>query len=265
MERSLLDDPGTSLDDPSHERSVPRNVKMLSVSFFVLFFAFFSGQNYVTSVLGPALGDISLGLIYGLLCLGAIFAPWGFAQLRRIVGKKATTPALTAERHALAVGALCYAPFFASCATHLAAFQLVGSAVLGIGAALLWVAQGSVLTASSSHAHRERDAGIFWAGYMGGNAVGNLSAYAIQQSCPTHVLFLILSAVCVLGAGCCYLLVSPHGEERCRIEAPTQYEEVLGEASKLPAEADEDATLTLRESVVSIAAALTVPQVKNCR
>lgn len=49
---------------------------------------------------------------------------------------------------------------------------------------------------------------------MAGNTLGNLAAYAIQQHLPTQVLFWLLAAVCLLAAGCCFVLVSPHPPNR---------------------------------------------------
>jgi len=207
--------------------AVHRNILGLSTSFFVLFFAFFSGQNYVTTVLGPSRGDASLGIIYGCLCIAAVFSPAVFDVLRQQTAdapsdfedklhpapttqEGAPTGTLVAERYALTLGALCYAPFFAACATDMALLQLATSGVLGIGAALLWVAQGSVLTAVSSPSHRERDAGVFWVGYMGGSAVGNIAAYLIKRSFPLEVFFLVMSCVCMLGAVALFCTLDPY-------------------------------------------------------
>ena len=153
------------------------DVCRLAGCFFVLFFAFFSGQNYVTSVLGSSRGDLSLGLIYSCLCVCAVFTPAMFDTIRaRCFAEEGhSQQSLAAERFALTIGSLLYAPFFGSCATNWAVFQLTSSALLGVGAALLWVAQGSVLTAVSAPNKREGEAGIFWCGYMGGVPLFDLS------------------------------------------------------------------------------------------
>ena len=114
------------------------NIGSLAGMFFVLFFAFFSGQNYVTSVLGSARGDLSLGLIYSFLCVAAVFTPALFDAIKGGIQQQEEKAELAAEKYALVLGSLLYAPFFGSCATDLPAFQLISSAALGIGAAMLW-------------------------------------------------------------------------------------------------------------------------------
>ena len=95
-----------------------------------------------------------------------------------------------------------YAPYFLSCSTSSVPFQLTASVMLGFGGSLLWVSQGSILTASSCDEDRERDTGIFWACYMGGNTCGNLSASLILSKfdVSTQILFLVFAGACILGS-----------------------------------------------------------------
>jgi hypothetical protein len=52
---------------------------------------------------------------------------------------------------------ICSFAYFASVASI-----LTTSAILGIGAGILWTAQGHFLTINSSDATRGRDGGLFW-------------------------------------------------------------------------------------------------------
>ena len=183
-----------------------RRLVGLCFSFFVLFSAFYAAQTQVTPTLG-AFGSLSLGLLYGCLSLAAPLAP---AALR-CLGRGATRESLQAETRALALASFLYCPFMAACArTSAHGAQLATSALLGLAAGLLWVAQGSLLTASTTSENRGRWSGVFWASFMGGNAAGNLSAAALfggKVSVP--LMFLLQTAVCVLSSLCFLLLVRP--------------------------------------------------------
>ena len=134
-----------------------RRLVGLCFSFFVLFSAFYAAQTQVTPTLG-AFGSLSLGLLYGCLSLAAPLAP---AALR-CLGRGATRESLQAETRALALASFLYCPFMAACArTSAHGAQLATSALLGLAAGLLWVAQGSLLTASTTSENRGRWSGVF--------------------------------------------------------------------------------------------------------
>ena len=249
---------------------IPPNIKALAVSFCLLFFGFFAGQNYVTSVLG-SVGDASLGMIYASLCLCAVFTPWVFSRLRRLYDDDGNSnlfgheSRLAPERIGLAIGAGLYAPFFLACATPSVVLQLCGSALLGVGASLLWVAQGSVMTAVSQEADRERDTGVFWAGYMGGNACGNLVAFFIASRWDTSVLFVVLAGFCCLGAAAAWVLISPQVEQRLLAPVPSaedndgnNLEAVRGTGGLA---ADQDEEVTVRMCLQRLYSAVTAPAV----
>jgi len=161
----------------------------MCVGFFLLFFGFFASQNFVTTALGDA-GDMSLGLLYGTFAACALAAPAGLAAMRK--GRDD----LAAERSALALGSALYAPFLFACSnSSWTAFQLMGSVLLGAGAGAVWVAQGSLLTKCSEPSQRASLAGVFWAWYMGGNALGNVAATFIEEALSLQGLFLSLGLV----------------------------------------------------------------------
>ena len=182
-----------------------RRLVGLCISFFVLFFSFYGSQTQVTPTLGN-FGSLSLGLLYGCLALAAPLAP---AALR-CLGCGAPRKSLRAESRALAMTSLLYAPFMLACAdASQHRLQLATSAILGCAAGLLWVAQGSLLTASTTAANRGRWSGTFWATYMAGNSVGNFSAAAIVGATSVSTMFLVLAGVCVLSSGLLAVLVRP--------------------------------------------------------
>lgn len=193
-----------------------RRLAGLCASFFVLFFAFFAAQNEVTPALG-SFGSLSLGLLYGCFALSGLLAPVILRLFSSCcVSASASSPrtkaasTLRAETIALTAGSLCYAPYIASCAfPHLHAAQMVSSCVLGVGAGMLWVAQGSLLTASCTEENRGLWAGRFWGSFMAGNGIGNFSASLIEAAVPLSTLFLILAAVTGLSTVFFAALVRP--------------------------------------------------------
>ena len=189
-------------------RDSPRLVG-LCFSFFLLFSSYFAAQNQVTPTLGD-FGSLSLALLYTTLAVVACAAPAGFRRIQRLCAPHDMPERLRAETFALAFSAFLYAPFPLACANesmHWA--QLLASAVLGLGAGLLWVAQGSVLTACTTPANRGRWSGVFWASFMAGNAVGNFSSSAIVAHTSVSTMFVVLSGVAALSSLSFFVLVRP--------------------------------------------------------
>ena len=90
-------------------KALALNFRVMCAGFFLLFFAFWAAQNYVTTALGD-IGDYSLSAIYTSLALSALLAPWLLCKLH------ADTLSLRAERKALILGSALYAPFLGVCA-----------------------------------------------------------------------------------------------------------------------------------------------------
>ena len=213
----------------------------LCVSFFVLFSSYFATQNYVTPTLG-AFGSLSLGLLYGTLALVACAAPACLRRLQRLCS--ARRDSLRSETVALACGSLMYAPFPLVCAArHLRWAQLLGSVVLGCGAGLLWVAQGSLLTACTTEANRGRWSGVFWAAFMAGNAAGNFSSAALVRATSVSTMFVVLSGVAALSSVCFAALVRPRrtvrlatGRDDGDDGGASAHADLLHDAAALPAQ-----------------------------
>ena len=205
----------------------------LCFGFFLLFFGFFAAQNEVTPVLG-SFGSLSLGMLNGCFAASALVAPAllrclssachsckkGDGHMTAGLDSASKSSLLRAETAGLVVGSLCYAPFIASCAvSSLHWGQMVGSVILGIGAGLLWVSQGSLLTACCTESNRGVWAGRFWAAFMGGNAIGNFAGSAIASIFSVSTLFLVLAAVTVISGVVFGVMVRPRAVNR--IEAGT--------------------------------------------
>ena len=197
-----------------------RRLVGLCVSFFVLFCAFFSAQNEISATLGTN-GRLSLGLLYGSFAISAVLAPAilrGFKQIARAcssASKGTDEDSLRAESVGLVVGAVLYTPLMVSCAFRgQTVAQMIGSVLVGIGAGILWVSEGSLLNASCTESNRGRWSGIFWGSFMSGSAVGNfVTAFLLSGvdgfDVKSSTLFYIFAAVTAFAALCFAILVRP--------------------------------------------------------
>lgn len=64
--------------------------------------------------------------------------------------------------------------------TKNAAFVIVSGAILGVGAALLWTAQGDVMLSYASEGERGRAIAMFWVIFNLGGAVGGFMSFGVN-------------------------------------------------------------------------------------
>jgi len=160
------------------------NLLVLSSGFMVLFAAYNSLQNFETSLLPGNLGNESLGVLYGTVCITVFAAPM-------------TVHYLT-EKWTMILGGISYVVYMISLVKIIRAVVLVMSIVIGAGAAILWVAQGSFLTKISPEDKRGRNSGIFWGIFQLCNFFGNLAAYFVlkhMSDTALFIMFVIISSV----------------------------------------------------------------------
>lgn len=180
------------------------NIWVVALSFAVIFSAYNALQNLLTTIF-PTLGQVSLATLYAVAGVSVFFAP----ALTAALGARAT----------MVAGAACYAVYIASLAAAAAPalaraaepLVLVASAVIGFGAAILWVALGVFITQNSTASSYATNAGLFWAIFQLNNVAGNLATWAVFT--PAFALspsvFLGFAAVTVAGAAGLLLLRAP--------------------------------------------------------
>ena len=99
--------------------------------------------NYVTTLLPGCLGFTSLCVLYVSVCPSLLLAPGICAS----IGDKWT----------LVLGALCYSIWIASLTRpDIPSLVIAASVIIGFGAAILWVAQGTYLTRQGDETNRGR-------------------------------------------------------------------------------------------------------------
>ena len=131
------------------------------ITFSRFFNCFYFQLRYVPGFSGD--GFTSLAIIYAVFSIANWFAP----PVVAFIGPRLT----------LISGGVCYALFIAQL-TYPNNYMLYGaSALIGLGAAMIWVAQGNFLTLNSGPETMERNSGIFWAMLQMSLIIGNTFFY----------------------------------------------------------------------------------------
>ena len=169
------------------------NVLVLSFSLMLLFAAFNTLQQWMTSMLG-SLGNTALTIIYIAVCSALMFTPM-------------LTERLT-HKWAILLGASCYLLFMGSLAYGSTPLILACSAVNGFGASLLWVSVGGFMTKCSTNADRGFNTGVFWSIFQMSLIIGNVVAYFMINYFTATELFIVFTIIGAIGT-CMLLLLAP--------------------------------------------------------
>jgi len=218
------------------------NVIVLGLCFMLVFTAFQTSSNVQTSVLNSIKRDgsyifknkgyVSLAIIYAVFSVANFIAP-------PIVSK-------VGPRIALLLGGLCYCIFIGSLIYPFVWSLYVASVIVGLGAAVIWTAQGNFLTINSNKDTMGRNSGIFWALLQCSLLFGNMFIYfyfkgTIHISAKeARTVFTVLGLCCLVG-NLCFLLLRkpPHSSRDDReTEAEVEYIERKYPADELRDEYD---------------------------
>jgi len=153
------------------------NVILLGLAFMLVFTAWQTMGNVQTTILNSAKkkgspgyvegftgdGFTSLAMIYASFSLSNWFAP----SVVALLGPKLT----------MVAGGAIYSLFIAQIAYPNNYLLYIGSLLLGVGAAIIWTAQGNFLTLNSDSNSMSRNSGIFWAMLQMSMLIGNTFVY----------------------------------------------------------------------------------------
>ncbi|KAG9333286.1 hypothetical protein JZ751_012873 [Albula glossodonta] len=155
-------------------------------------------------------GYHSLGIIYGVFSVSNLFAP--------------TVVAILGPQITMFLSGILYSGYIAVFILPATWSLYFTSVLIGVGAAMLWTAQGHFLVQNSDAATINRNTGVFWGLLQCSMLFGNLYIY-IDWNGITEItdsnrktMFMVLLVVSVLGTLCFVVLRKP----------PTQ-EEILSE------------------------------------
>lgn len=158
------------------------NLGWVSLCFLLLFMAYNTIQNYVTSLLPGHLGNTSLTVLYVAVAVTVFSAP----VIVDRVGAK----------WVMVLGAACYVCYLGSLGHVIDGVVLCASAVTGFGAALLWVGFGVYIAQLGKLGFGEGTAvGIFWSIFQLSNVLGNLGAYFVFEDVSGSAWFFIVFAI----------------------------------------------------------------------
>ncbi|KAG0024721.1 hypothetical protein BGZ81_007614 [Podila clonocystis] len=98
--------------------------------------------------------------------------------------------------------------------TKNAAFTITAGGILGIGAGMLWTAQGAIMMAYPRENDKGKFIGIFWAIFNSGGVVGSIIAFVLNKDAikvenlgdPTYIAFMVIMSI---GALIALSLASP--------------------------------------------------------
>eukprot|EP00112_Aurelia_sp_Birch-Aquarium-sp1_P010893 Seg2304.6 transcript_id=Seg2304.6/GoldUCD/mRNA.D3Y31 product="UNC93-like protein MFSD11" protein_id=Seg2304.6/GoldUCD/D3Y31 len=187
------------------------NVVMLGVCFMLVFTAFQTSSNVQTSVLNSIVRDgkhifkgagyTSLSIIYAVFAVANFIAP----PIVSAIG----------PRGALIAGGFCYSIFIGSLIYPFVWSLYVASVIVGLGAAIIWTAQGNFLTINSNEETMGRNSGVFWALLQCSLLFGNMFIYFYFKGTinisnkEARTVFTVLGVCCVAGTLCFLLLRKP--------------------------------------------------------
>ena len=141
---------------------ISKEIKILSFSFFIIFFAYNGVQQFLTSYFSEQnairIGFWSLILIYSSLLITNFFS--GF-----IVSKFGV-------KKCLIFGSVFYSLFIFSIISHNLFLIYLASVLLGFGASILWTAQGTFLVRSCNSSEYGKNSGFFSTFFQLGSVFG---------------------------------------------------------------------------------------------
>ncbi|XP_014252344.1 UNC93-like protein MFSD11 [Cimex lectularius] len=196
------------------------NVTVLGLGFMFVFTAFQTFSNVEVTILNSLSADdktftgngyTSLAIIYAMLAIGNWLAP-------SIIGA-------IGARMSMVIGSLTYLLFIASFLIPKTWLLYTVSALMGIGASLIWTGQGNYLTLNSDDLTMARNSGIFWALLQSSMLYGNcyvFIAFEGKQHIDEHTrntVTIVLTALSLIGLVFLVLLrpaVSADGEVLAR-------------------------------------------------
>ncbi|XP_031718111.1 UNC93-like protein MFSD11 [Anarrhichthys ocellatus] len=197
------------------------NVVILGVGFLFIFTAFTTCGNIEQTVVKSLRNDTfsgsgyhSLGIIYGVFSFANLLAPAVVA----VIGPKIT----------MFLSGLLYSGYIAVFIIPSTWSFYLTSVLIGVGAAMLWTAQGHFLVENSEASTINRNTGMFWALLQCSMLFGNLYIYLdwngrteISDSSRKNI-FLSLLVASILGTLSFLVLRKSHHEEELLSEEEGQ-------------------------------------------
>ncbi|XP_068193679.1 UNC93-like protein MFSD11 [Antennarius striatus] len=184
------------------------NIIVLGFGFMFMFTAFQTCGNIEQTVIKSfnstefhGSGYTSMAIIYGVFSASNLIAP--------------SVVALIGPQLSMFFSGLLYSGYIAVFIYPYTSSFYIGSVLVGIGAAVLWTAQGNVLAINSTDATIGRNSGIFWALLQFSLLFGNLYIYFAWHG-HVHItdkdrqtVFISLTVISLVGCFLFFLIRNP--------------------------------------------------------
>ena len=176
-----------------------RSVRICGIAFALIFTAYNTAQNYMTTLLGAKLGSAVLVCVYGGLIVVTPLAPAAAPSLGIAPTLAAGGLTYAGLMGALLIRAVGWLPDALS-----TALVLIAATLNGCGGAMLWSAQGSlvILETRPEASDGGRQSGDFWALFHLSTICGNaLAFWGFTEGGSPALLFGMFLAIALLGVG----------------------------------------------------------------
>eukprot|EP01113_Clastostelium_recurvatum_P035722 TRINITY_DN5010_c0_g1_i5.p1 TRINITY_DN5010_c0_g1~~TRINITY_DN5010_c0_g1_i5.p1 ORF type:complete len:415 (+),score=81.28 TRINITY_DN5010_c0_g1_i5:161-1405(+) len=162
------------------------NIVIMGLGFLFLFSGFNTTVNYLTSAIRSDIALASLSILYGTFALTNFISPVVVQKL--------------GPRMSMVFSAGLYVLFILSAVHVIIPLYLVASALCGAGAAILWTAQGTLLTNSSTSSNIGFHSGLFFGIFQINSVVGPVAAIVfIAQNRSFSFIFFTFFIIACLG------------------------------------------------------------------
>ncbi|XP_028311102.1 UNC93-like protein MFSD11 [Gouania willdenowi] len=185
-----------------------RNIVILGFAFMLVFTAFQTCENIEQTVIKSfnssefhGSGYTSMSIIYGVFSVSNLVAP--------------SVVAVIGPQFSMFLGGLLYSAYIAMFIHPYTWSFYTASVLVGVGAAVLWTAQGNVLAINSDNHTIGRNSGIFWALLQFSLFFGNLYIYCAWHG-HEHItdkdrqtVFISLTVISFIGCFLFFLIRKP--------------------------------------------------------
>lgn len=166
-----------------------KDIIILSAAFFLIFLSFNTAQQYFAAIYSDfgkeKTAFYSLALIYLFFFIGTFFAPLIAAR----IGLKKS----------MIIASLGFAAFVAAIPLKTDWIMIALSVVLGLGAALLWTAQGAYVIRTTDEKNRAKALGVIISSLFLGSFLGVAGASFLIKMISLELLFFLLAGIAALG------------------------------------------------------------------
>lgn len=193
-------------------------VAILGLIFLFIFTAYMTIQGFASQLYGPELGSNMASTLYATFTVACFFAP----SVTNKLGSRLTLFLGALGYAALVLASLIYSVVQAPWCKPIV---VLGGGILGVGAALLWTAQGRIMLELSDGSDQGKLFSIFWALFNCSAVVGGLLTYfyfSHNSEAAPWPLYLVFLGCIIVGGAACGILAPPHKVVRGQQRATTE-------------------------------------------